>query len=92
MRRRRRERDGARFGAIGAGVAGTPGDGTPDAWRSDAWWFAATAAAPYPDALHRIARGFELAENPASAVETAAFVESSRLAGEYGLTACGGSS
>ena len=33
-----------------------------------------------------------VAENPAAAVESPAFVESSRLAGEYGLTACGGSS
>ncbi len=37
-------------------------------WRSDAWWFEATRTAPYPDALYRIVRGFDLVENPASVI------------------------
>ncbi|MEM7349493.1 MAG: hypothetical protein AAF657_01720 [Acidobacteriota bacterium] len=43
-----------------------PGDG--DAWRSDAWWLERTGEAAYPDALYRIARGFDLVENPASLI------------------------
>lgn len=35
-------------------------------WRDDRWWMHATADRRYPDALHRLARSFELVENPAS--------------------------
>lgn len=61
----------------GAGDLGSPGDlggaghlgGTGDrgrAWLPDARWFDATARTPYPDALYRLAQGFELVENSAS--------------------------
>lgn len=36
------------------------------AWFPDRWWLEATAAAPYPDALYRLARAFDVVENPAS--------------------------
>ncbi len=62
-----------------AGPAGTewryrPGGGDPlqygeladGSWRDDRWWFEATADHRYPDALHRLARSFELVDNPAS--------------------------
>lgn len=39
-----------------------------DPWRSDGWWFEATRTSVYPDALHRIATGFELVENAASVI------------------------
>jgi hypothetical protein len=35
-------------------------------WRTDAEWFAEVADRRLPDALHRIARAFELTRNPAS--------------------------
>ena len=41
--------------------------GRPSADRfPDAWWREATAGHRYPDALYRIARGFDLVTNPAS--------------------------
>jgi hypothetical protein len=51
-----------------------PADGDPleygsladGGWHDDRWWLQATAEHRYPDALHRLARGFELVENPAS--------------------------
>ena len=36
------------------------------AWRADRWWLEATAGRRYPDALHRLARAFDLVDNPAS--------------------------
>ena len=36
------------------------------AWRSDRWWLDATAGRRYPDAFHRLARSFDLVDNPAS--------------------------
>lgn len=44
------------------GYAGI-GDGR---WHSDRYWFEQTAGHRYPDALHRLARSFDLVENPAS--------------------------
>ena len=35
-------------------------------WRGDRWWLETTARHAYPDALHRLARSFELVDNPAS--------------------------
>lgn len=35
-------------------------------WATDEQWFEATAGSRYPDALHRLARAFDLVENPAS--------------------------
>ena len=35
-------------------------------WRGDRWWLEATASHRYPDALHRLARSFDLVNNPAS--------------------------
>lgn len=35
-------------------------------WHSDGWWLTQTADHRYPDALHRLARSFELVDNPAS--------------------------
>lgn len=35
-------------------------------WFPDEWWFSETFAAPYPDALHRIAGAFEEVRYPAS--------------------------
>jgi hypothetical protein len=35
-------------------------------WATDQEWFDATAGSRYPDALHRVARAFDLVENPAS--------------------------
>ncbi len=62
--------------AVAAGTewAYQAGDGDPlgygeltgGAWRGDRWWLEATASHRYPDALHRLARSFELVENPAS--------------------------
>jgi hypothetical protein len=39
-----------------------------DTWRSSDDWLERTADRRFPDALHRIARAFDLVENPASAV------------------------
>jgi hypothetical protein len=39
-----------------------------DGFFPDAWWFEATREAAMPDPLYRIARAFELVENPASVV------------------------
>lgn len=39
-------------------------------WRSEREWLEQTGARRFPDALHRIARAFDLVENPASAVCT----------------------
>ena len=44
-----------------AGLAG-------DEWRPDRWWLEATADLHYPDALHRLARSFDLVDNPASII------------------------
>jgi len=44
--------------------AGDPGE----QWFPDEAWFAATLDSDYPDALHRLAGGFDLVENPASVV------------------------
>jgi hypothetical protein len=35
-------------------------------WHEDRWWLEATSDHRYPDALHRLARSFDLVENPAS--------------------------
>lgn len=43
-------------------------DRDDDGWHEDAWWYARTLEHIYPDALYRIARGFELVENPASVI------------------------
>lgn len=37
-------------------------------WFPDDWWFDATKGEVYPDALYRIARGFDLVQNPASLI------------------------
>lgn len=37
-------------------------------WFSDLGWFEATVKEFYPDALHRLASGFELVDNPASLI------------------------
>lgn len=37
-------------------------------WFSDRAWFDASSRHRYPDALYRLARGFELVENPASGI------------------------
>lgn len=42
--------------------------GAAEAWHSDRVWFEATKNERYPDALSRIAGGFELVENPASVI------------------------
>jgi hypothetical protein len=39
---------------------------TDGSWRADRWWLRATAEHRYPDALRRLALGFELVDNPAS--------------------------
>lgn len=39
---------------------------TGESWFPDSWWFDATKAGFYPDALYRLARNFELVQNPAS--------------------------
>lgn len=41
-------------------------------WFPDRWWFEATADARYPDALYRLARAFDLVDNEASVVCSAA--------------------
>ncbi|MCP4202397.1 MAG: hypothetical protein GY769_10755 [bacterium] len=51
----------ARLRAV-TGESGEPG------WFSDSEWFEATKDEFYPDALRRIARGFELVENPATVI------------------------
>jgi hypothetical protein len=35
-------------------------------WQADRWWLEATADHRYPDAFHRLARSFDLVDNPAS--------------------------
>lgn len=49
---------------LAAQAAGSDGDG----WYEDRAWFEATLEHHFPDALHRIARSFDLVENPASVV------------------------
>lgn len=44
------------------------GDREAGGWFADREWFAATQNEPYPDALRRIADGFEWVDNPASVV------------------------
>lgn len=48
--------------------AGLFGDPAREVWLPDREWFEATAHARFPDGLHRVARAFELVENPASLV------------------------
>jgi hypothetical protein len=63
-----------RSGPAGAEWLYRPSDSDPlqygglagGGWRDDRWWFEATAHHRYPDALHRLARSFELVGNPAS--------------------------
>ncbi len=70
--RRRRELwsyqplDGDPLGLAPALAAARQEDGEAEVWRPDDWWLEATLATPYPDALYRIARGFDSVENPAS--------------------------
>ncbi len=53
--------------APGAAPSSTGPSGPDGAgWRSDADWLAATLETEYPDALHRLARAFDLVLNPAS--------------------------
>lgn len=40
----------------------------PDLWQDDAWWQVQTRGHRYPDPFHRIARGFDLVQNPASVI------------------------
>lgn len=42
--------------------------GQASGWFPDDWWFDATKREVYPDALYRIARAFDLVENPASVI------------------------
>ncbi|MEE8522741.1 MAG: alkaline phosphatase family protein [Thermoanaerobaculia bacterium] len=50
-------------------LASGPGPGgEPAPWRRDRWWLQATSGHPYPDALYRIHRAFDLVEHPASVV------------------------
>lgn len=44
------------------------GGGAETAWHSDRAWFEATRTEHYPDALRRLALGFELVENPATVI------------------------
>jgi hypothetical protein len=63
-----------RGGAAGTEWSYQPADGDPleygelaaGSWHGDRWWLRATADHRYPDALHRLARSFELVDNPAS--------------------------
>jgi hypothetical protein len=63
-----------RRGPAGAEWRYRPIDGDPleysdlagEEWRGDRWWLESTAGHRYPDALHRLARSFELVDNPAS--------------------------
>ncbi len=49
-----------------AKLVAVSGDDRSSGWLADAKWFEATALGRYPDALHRLAKGFDLVENPAS--------------------------
>ena len=42
--------------------------GHAEAWQDDQWWRTRTRGHRYPDPFHRIARGFDLVENPASVI------------------------
>lgn len=55
----------AQLRRLHAGARRQAGDAV---WFSQAAWFDATREGAYPDALHRIARGFDLVTNPASVV------------------------
>ena len=71
--RRRLEAGGERYAYLPLtgdplGYADYAAGASADGWRSDAWWFAATRDAYFPDALYRIARGFELVRSPASVI------------------------
>jgi hypothetical protein len=37
-------------------------------WRDDRWWLESTVEHRFPDALHRVARAFDLVDNPASVI------------------------
>ncbi len=59
--------DPLRYAAVLARLgAGSSQDG--DGWHPDEAWFEATLDHDFPDALHRIARSFDLVANPASVV------------------------
>lgn len=55
-------------GPLGSGVPGKRqgAKGEGEGWATDDAWFEASLSTPYPDAFHRLARAFELVENPAS--------------------------
>ncbi len=60
--------DPLRYRGVVAGLRERVAESAQDGWFSDLDWFEATKREFYPDALRRIARGFELVENPASVI------------------------
>lgn len=60
--------DPLRYRGVAARLRERTAESAEDDWFSDLDWFEATKDEFYPDALHRIARGFELVENPASVI------------------------
>ncbi len=60
--------DPLRYGPVLARLASQAAGTDEDGWYEDRAWFETTLDHDFPDALHRIARSFDLVANPASVV------------------------